>query len=906
MKFLYFGDTHYRPTSPENRVDNFSETMKRKTEEIISIGKKHKVSAFLQPGDFFDKADPPNEFVSETANLWGGGKAHEVFTKYNAGEMDEASVIEALKSYIPMIGVVGNHELFGNNISTLKKTAIGQLNKWGLMKFATKENPYYFKTEDGLKVAITGTHYHLDIDSPEHVDDYVVEEKLGDIHIHIVHGYLTDKSKGDMFRHTLIDQIKHTKADLTISGHDHIGFPITEVDGKYFVNPGAIPRQSNDLKEINRQVKVLLIDITKEYGLKLKEIPLKSAVDGNLVLNRTKIVERKKKASRLEEFKKAVREAGVKKATDITEIVRDIADNRNLPVEVKNQVVERVSEKMSIMKKDNLTVSDDAYVTKIILENFQSHEYTELDFSKGFNIFVGESKQGKTAVLRAFDWVYENKPSGKRIIRIGSDYARVTVHLSNGYVISRLTEAKRGGKNGYEITDPDTGEVEYHNTKILPEVQKILGFNPLYIDKDLQFNLNFLKQGTGWFLIGDQFSAPQKAKIIGGIYGTQYADAVIRDIDSENKRGNEKIKQANEILAQTEIRLKEYDYLPELETSIQFVEKTLKEIQLLKDKKEKLTGLLQKRQKLESEIVENNKSLEAVDELDKAYVLMADLKREEMKRNQLETLLLKRSSAMTKLELLHESLDAVKDLDEVKRMLRTLNELINKRETLDKVVRKHTLVSGQLEEELLIINETEEIPRALRVVESLKKGFDKRTAIETLLVKHLKMMGGLSEEEELINQTSDVGQAKDLLRIIQEEIVRKRDLELKLKRVNEVEKKRVETKKSLDELELSLKATSALEDVKELFNQTIRQLERKNILAIALNNRTKANVAKEQEEQAIQGLDKKILKDVAIYQSVLEKAGKCPVCFGTIDKATINRIVHEYIQNDNEKELIKL
>lgn len=906
MKWLYFGDKHYRPTAPENRVDNFRETMKRKTEEIISIGQEHKVSAFFQPGDFFDKADPPIEFVSETANLWGGGRAHEVFTKYNAGEMSETDVIEALKSYIPMVGVVGNHELFGNNISTLKKTAIGQLNKWGLMKFATKENPYYFTTEDGLKVAVTGTHYHLDIDSPEHIDDYVVEEKLGDYHIHIVHGYLTDKSKGDMFRHTLIDQIKHTKADLTISGHDHIGFPITEVDGKYFVNPGAVSRLSNDLKEINRQVKVLLIEITKKDGLKLKEIPLKSAVDGNLVLNRTKIVEKKKKASRLEEFKKAVREAGVKKATDITEIVRDIADSRSLPAEVKNQVVERISEKMSVMKKDNLTVSDDAYVTKIILENFQSHEYTELDFSKGFNIFVGESKQGKTAVLRAFDWVYENKPSGKRIIRIGADYARVTVHLSNGYVISRFTEAKRSGKNGYEITDPETGEVEYHNTKILPEVQKILGFNPLYIDKDLQFNLNFLKQGTGWFLIGDQFSAPQKAKIIGGIYGTQYADAVIRDIDSENKRGNEKIKQANEVLAQTEIRLKEYDYLPELEASIQFVEKTLKEVQLLKEKKEKLSGLLQKRQKLESEIVENEKSLEAVKELDKAYLLMADLKAEEMKRNQLEALLVKRASATDKLELLHESLDAVKDLDDVKVMLRTLNDLISKKDTLEKVVRKHVVVSGQLEEELLIIKETEDIPRALRVVENLKKGFDKRTTIETLLVKHVKLVEGLSEEESLIKQTSDIEKAKERLRIIQEEMVRKRDLELKLKRVNEVDQKRVQTKNALNELESSLEATSEMEAVKELFEQTIRQLERKGTLETALSKRAKANVAKEQEERVVQELDEKILKDVALYQSVLEKAGKCPVCFGTIDKATINRIVHEYVQNDNEKELINL
>lgn len=395
MRFLYFGDPHYKPTTPENRLDDYRETLKRKTREIIEIGKKHQVSAFLQPGDFWDTPNPPLDYVAEVMEMWSGVDIFDSLSRLTSGlPYNTEQILKDLKSFIPLIGVAGNHELYGNNLSTLPKTMIGFVNKLGLMKFATKENPYYFYTDDGLKIAVTGTHYHLDIDSPEHIDDYVVEEKLGDYHIHIVHGYLTDKSKGDLLRHTLIDQIKHTKADLTITGHDHIGFPITEVDGKYFVNPGALTRMSNDLKEMNRQVKVLLIDITKENGLQLKEIPLRSALKGDLVLSRAKIIEKKKRETRLEEFKQAVRKAGVKKSTDITEIVRDIANNKNLPVHVKNQVQERLAEKMSTMKTNNDGTVTEAYALKIVLENFQSHEYTELDFSKGFNLFVGESKQG--------------------------------------------------------------------------------------------------------------------------------------------------------------------------------------------------------------------------------------------------------------------------------------------------------------------------------------------------------------------------------------------------------------------------------------------------------------------------------------------------------------------------------
>jgi exonuclease SbcC len=200
---------------------------------------------------------------------------------------------------------------------------IGFMEKLGLVRFATKENPYIITTEDGLKVAVTGAHFHLDIDYPENIDDYIVEEKLGDYHIHIVHGMLSDKSMGGVIRHTLIDQIKHTKADLTIAGHNHIGFPLTEVDGKYFVNPGAIPRLSNDVKEIARKPKVLLIDITRENGLKLKEIYLQDVQDGEIVLDRAKIEAKKDANEQIEEYKKAIRDAKVEKKADITEIINE-------------------------------------------------------------------------------------------------------------------------------------------------------------------------------------------------------------------------------------------------------------------------------------------------------------------------------------------------------------------------------------------------------------------------------------------------------------------------------------------------------------------------------------------------------------------------------------------------------
>ena len=42
------------------------------------------------------------------------------------------------------------------------------------------------------------------------------------------------------------------------------------------------------------------------------------------------------------------------------------------------------------------------YIEKVILENFQSHKYTVLDFTKGLNSIVGPTDSGKTAIFIIF------------------------------------------------------------------------------------------------------------------------------------------------------------------------------------------------------------------------------------------------------------------------------------------------------------------------------------------------------------------------------------------------------------------------------------------------------------------------------------------------------------------------
>ena len=54
MKLLITGDWHLTDKSPENRIDNYEQSVLRKLEFIIDTASKEKVELIIQPGDFTD------------------------------------------------------------------------------------------------------------------------------------------------------------------------------------------------------------------------------------------------------------------------------------------------------------------------------------------------------------------------------------------------------------------------------------------------------------------------------------------------------------------------------------------------------------------------------------------------------------------------------------------------------------------------------------------------------------------------------------------------------------------------------------------------------------------------------------------------------------------------------------
>ena len=74
-------------------------------------------------------------------------------------------------------------------------------------------------------------------------------------------------------------------------------------------------------------------------------------------------------------------------------------------------------------------------IRRLVIDNFQSHEHTEVEFGSGLNVVVGPSDFGKSALVRALRWVLYNEPRGANFIRAGTKVCQVKVKWMMGLLL---------------------------------------------------------------------------------------------------------------------------------------------------------------------------------------------------------------------------------------------------------------------------------------------------------------------------------------------------------------------------------------------------------------------------------------------------------------------------------------
>lgn len=227
------------------------------------------------------------------------------------------------------------------------------------------------------------------------------------------------------------------------------------------------------------------------------------------------------------------------------------------------------------------------YVKRVIIENFQSHRYTDLELSPGLNVIVGESDRGKTAILRALRWLFYNEPRGADFVRVGATECRVTVVLDDGTTITR---ERSGNRNRYLLRrDGQESVFEGFGHELPPAVVAAHGVVKVRLDDDLEVALHLARQLEPPFLLEESGSV--KARAIGRLYGVHVVDAALRGTLRDVQRLQQEERQVDEEIRQLDARLEEFGNLPVLEERLGRARVMLQQAQELTERRASLAGL---------------------------------------------------------------------------------------------------------------------------------------------------------------------------------------------------------------------------------------------------------------------------------------------------------------------------
>jgi DNA repair exonuclease SbcCD ATPase subunit len=219
------------------------------------------------------------------------------------------------------------------------------------------------------------------------------------------------------------------------------------------------------------------------------------------------------------------------------------------------------------------------YIKQVKLINFQDHKETTVDFTEGVNLIVGSSDAGKSAILRAVNFVFQNDLRGNSFIRVGTTECSVTIVFSDGVEITRV---KSTDVNNYILKD-ENEELHVFSkvASTVPEqIQKYLGNPPL---DDKKRPIAYADQMANLFLVDlNSSDLPRTLSELTGIQHLQTAAETLgknaRSYDRSIKERNDKIKKLNDNLVQYQYVDKDYESISTIQSELNNLSNTLENI----------------------------------------------------------------------------------------------------------------------------------------------------------------------------------------------------------------------------------------------------------------------------------------------------------------------------------------
>lgn len=477
------------------------------------------------------------------------------------------------------------------------------------------------------------------------------------------------------------------------------------------------------------------------------------------------------------------------------------------------------------------------YIEKVILENFQSHKNSVIEFDDQLNVIVGPSDSGKTAILRGIKWALYNEPSGDYFIREGSSECSVTIIFNDGTKIKRY---RNKSKNSYFLYDSNNNETKFEGfgTSVPQEIIDKTGIKKILLDSDLSNAINLSDQLEGAFLLSEKTST--RASSIGRLVGVNIIDDALRETlkDSRNLSNNK--KNIEDSILGLEKELSEYEYLDELINRINYIEK------------------------IKNQIQEKNSVISKYKELLQKFLIVSQEKEE--------------------LKYYIKKLESINLLDNI---LNNILLNINRYNYLNKQNSIMNKLSLNKNGNIKIIN-------SLKDINKVEYNIDEMISLYDLRIKLTQYKSKLEKMKYETNELQFISNKLNKLSILQDDINRLHKYIQDLKKLLLIKDREISLRKSLA---IGIRYVEKLQETDKIsiiygdLQEKINLLNKLKLLFVAYNS-NKDEIIK--MKFILQKYKEDIEKQILEYKELLQKQEICPLCFSIIDNDKINHIISHY------------
>lgn len=201
---------------------------------------------------------------------------------------------------------------------------------------------------------------------------------------------------------------------------------------------------------------------------------------------------------------------------------------------------------------------------KLLLNNFQSHKHTEIEFAEHVTAIVGLNNQGKSAIFRGLQKCIRNIPDGNSFITDTPNQEHeciITVESDEGIVSRKVRNDNASDANAYIIENNGVPEVyaKFGRTGIPDEIMSKLPVDLPQTFGDVEIDLNFHNQLDDMFLMQGSGLPALRGKVLGKATGVDKVQRAVQLCAAEEKRLKGEIK--NLIQQQEDVNNKLQQYV---------------------------------------------------------------------------------------------------------------------------------------------------------------------------------------------------------------------------------------------------------------------------------------------------------------------------------------------------------